>query len=64
MAEFKVTATYSEMATDEFIVKADSAADAKEVIAGDDSKGEIIDVKNVWVGERTYFDDVDVEDFG
>lgn len=58
---FKVTGTYTEMATDEFLVEADSAADAKEVIAGDDSKGEVLDVKNVWVGDRAYFDDVEVE---
>ena len=59
---YKITATYMEQATDEFYVEADTPEAALNVAAGDDSQGEIIDVKNVWVGDRTYIDPPEVEE--
>ena len=62
MALYKVTATYTEMSTDEFIVDAATPEDAKAIVAGDvDADASIESVKNVWVGDRFYIDDSEVE---
>jgi hypothetical protein len=62
MSTYKIVVSYSEMATDEFLVEADSADDAKEAVMGVPGKGDIEYVKNVWVGEREYDSDWEVEE--
>jgi hypothetical protein len=60
---YKIRTSYVEQGDDEYLVEAASVDDALNIVAGDDSAdAEIIDVKNVWVGERTQVDPPTVEE--